>query len=115
MDGIPIEAFQNSFEAKEDLFALVLQIWEQEHVPKDMAIGELIPFFKNKGSSDDFSKYRMIGLINHAMKMLSTQGNYKFLSGNAVRIQERTFDRRCDLYYGQANRLLPDHRYESRD
>ena len=46
LDGIPAEAYQNSDEAKEDLFALVTQIWEQEHVPADMAIGAMVPFFK---------------------------------------------------------------------
>ena len=37
-----------------------------------MALGEMIPIFKNKGSSNDFSKYRMIGLIGHAMKLVSS-------------------------------------------
>jgi hypothetical protein len=72
LDGIPCEAFQSSDEAKEGLFALVTQIWVQEHVPKDITKSEMIPFFKNKGSSNDFLTYRMIGLINHAMKMIST-------------------------------------------
>ena len=72
LDGIPAEAFQNSDAAKEDLFALVTQIWIQEQVPEDMSKSEMIPFYKNKGSSNDFTKYRMIGLINHAMKMVST-------------------------------------------
>ena len=71
LDGIPAEAFQNSEAAKEDLFALVTQIWMQEQVPEDMSKSEMIPFYKNKGSSNDFTKYRMIGLINHAMKMVS--------------------------------------------
>jgi hypothetical protein len=72
LDGIPCEAFQSSDAAKEDLFALVTQIWIQEQVPEAMSKSEMIPFYKNKGSSNDFTKYRMIGLINHAMKMVST-------------------------------------------
>ena len=47
-------------------------VWRQEEVPKAMALGEMIPIFKNKGSSNDFSKYRMIGLIGHAMKLVSS-------------------------------------------
>ena len=37
-----------------------------------MTTGVFVMLFKNKGSSDDCSKYRMICLLPHAYKMLST-------------------------------------------
>ena len=57
--------------AKSDLFELVRREWADEQVPEAMVMGELIPIFKNNGSRDDFTKYRMIGLIPHAGKLLS--------------------------------------------
>ena len=43
-----------------------------EAVPSAMAEGLFVPIFKNKGSADDFSKYRFICLLNHALKLLSS-------------------------------------------
>ena len=71
LDGIPVETYQASPSAKRDLFELVRRVWTDEQVPEAMVMGELIPIFKNKGSRDDFTKYRMIGLIPHAGKLLS--------------------------------------------
>jgi exonuclease III len=71
-DLVPIEAYRASGEAKGDLFALVRRIWKEEDVPEDLVLCELITIFKNKGSSDDYTKYRCIGLLNHAYKVLST-------------------------------------------
>ena len=71
MDVIPVEAYQTSPSAKRDLFDLVRQLWADEQVPEAMVMSELIPIYKYKGSRDDFTKYRMIGLIPHAGKLLS--------------------------------------------
>ena len=46
--------------------------WVGEVVPPAMAEGLIVPIFKNKGSPDDFSKYRFIDLLNHALKILSS-------------------------------------------
>ena len=71
-DKIPVEAYRASEEARGDLFKLIRQIWREEDVPKDMVLAELITIFKNKGSSDDMTKYRCIGLLTHAYKVVST-------------------------------------------
>ena len=55
-DGIPVEAYKSSLGAKRDLFEMMRNVRRQEEVPRAMALGEMIPIFKNKGSSNDFSK-----------------------------------------------------------
>ena len=70
-DGIPIEAYRASESARNDLFQLIRDIWREEDVPAQLTRGVFCPFFKNKGSSEDMSKYRFICLLNHAYKMLS--------------------------------------------
>ena len=57
---------------KKEMFALVRAIWAQEHVPPDMVTGTFVMLFKNKGSKNDCTKYRMICLLPTAYKMVST-------------------------------------------
>jgi hypothetical protein len=71
-DKVPAESFRASAEAKADLFTLLRRIWREEDVPKDIVLAELITIYKGKGSSDDMTKYRCIGLLTHAYKVLST-------------------------------------------
>jgi hypothetical protein len=71
-DKVPVESYRASGEAKADLFTLLRRVWRVEDVPKDMVLAELITIFKGKGSSDDMTKYRCIGLLTHAYKVLST-------------------------------------------
>ena len=71
-DGIPIEVFKASRVAREMLFELVKTIWKEEEVPEELVVGLFITIFKNKGSSNDFTKYRFICLLNHAFKLLSS-------------------------------------------
>ena len=71
-DGIPTEIFKRIPTCKAELFALVRQIWLEEHVPPDMVIGTFVMLFKNKGSKHDCTKYRMICLLPTAYKMVST-------------------------------------------
>ena len=71
VDGIPVEAYRASESAKAALFQLIREIWRKEIVPDTLTRGIFVPFYKNKGSSDDMSKYRFICLLNHAYKVLS--------------------------------------------
>ena len=70
-DGIPVEVFKHSSEAKEAMFEFLQLVWENEKLPENFAQARFVMLFKNKGSSNDPSKYRCIGLLNHAYKILS--------------------------------------------
>ena len=70
-DGVPIEAFKFCQVAKDELFAFLQQIWEEERLPQNFTQAKFVMLFKNKGSHKDPSKYRCIGLLNHSYKILS--------------------------------------------
>ena len=70
-DNIPSEVWQNSTVAQEALFEFLKEVWRKERVPAELALGIFVMIYKNKGSQDDCSKYRAIGLLNHAYKILS--------------------------------------------
>ena len=53
------------------MFELIKLCWDEEDVPVDIVIGIFVTIFKRKGSSENFSKYKFICLLNHAFKMLS--------------------------------------------
>jgi hypothetical protein len=78
-DGIPIEVFDASVVAQAELFGLVKDYWAKEDVPSDAVIGVFVTIFKNKGSSENFSKYRFICLLNHAFKLMSCYLLLKFM------------------------------------
>ena len=46
-------------------------MWDQECVPKSLVLCVFIMLYKKKGSRDDPSMYRALGLLNHAYKVLS--------------------------------------------
>ena len=71
-DGIPAEVWANSVEAKEALFAFLQMIWLKEEVSENLAVCIFIMLYKNRGSKDDFTKYRAIGLLNHSYKIMTT-------------------------------------------
>ena len=48
------------------------EIWRQEVVPAEMTKGVIVMIYKNKGSADDWAKYRTICLLPHALKVMST-------------------------------------------
>ena len=52
----------------------------------DMTTGVFVMLFKNKGSSDDCSKYRMICLLPHAYKMLSTHAIHSAVTSTAIQM-----------------------------
>ena len=70
-DSIPAEVFKNSTLAKHELFFFLRQVWRHECVPKNLVLCMFVMIHKRKGSSDDPSCYRAIGLLNHAYKILS--------------------------------------------
>jgi len=70
-DGIPIEMYQHSPVCRGLLFDLLDKMWLYELVPEDLIQGSFVTIFKNKGSSEDMTKYRFICLLNHASKLLS--------------------------------------------
>ena len=70
-DGIPAEVWQNSSVAKEVLFGFLQKVWNKETVPPNLALCIFVMMYKNKGSPDDCSKYRALGLLNHAYKIMS--------------------------------------------
>ena len=70
-DGIPAEAIKFCPAVKDSLFEIVQKIWELETLPQGFAQANFTMLYKNKGSSNDPSKYRCIALLNHAYKILS--------------------------------------------
>ena len=50
---------------------LIQAIWLTEEVPEEFAKATFVMLYKNKGSSNDPAKYRCIGLLPHAYKLLS--------------------------------------------
>ena len=70
-DGIPITVFQQCPICKKLLIKLLQQIWDEETVPTDFGEAKFVMLFKSKGSADDPTKYRCLGLLNHCYKVLS--------------------------------------------
>ena len=71
MDEIPAEVWKNSKVAKEALFEFLQKVWSKEEVPPNLVVCVFVMIYKNKGSADDPSKYRCLGLLNHSYKTLS--------------------------------------------
>ena len=70
-DGIPVEVYKYSPAAKTLLMDLIKRIWQEESIPNDFGIAVFKMIYKRKGSPDDPSKYRCIGLLNAAYKVFS--------------------------------------------
>ena len=70
-DGIPAEVWQHSAVAREVLFSFLQKVWNKETVPPNLALCIFVMMYKNKGSPDDCTKYRALGLLNHAYKIMS--------------------------------------------
>ena len=71
MDNIPASVYRNSKVCNKLLVQLLQKIWATEEVPEDFAKAQFVMIYKNKGSHNDPSKYRCIGLLNHCYKILS--------------------------------------------
>ena len=65
-DGIPVEVYKLSDPCREMLEQLVRKIWLSEEVPEEFGKAIFTMIFKNKGSSNDPTRYRCIGLLGHA-------------------------------------------------
>ena len=70
-DAIPVEVYKSCPVCMDLLANLIIKIWNTEDVPTDFAQATFVMLFKNKGSSDDPSKYRCLAMLNHAYKVLS--------------------------------------------
>ena len=70
-DGAPAEVWQNSALSKQELFFFLQNVWARECVPKTLVLCMFVMLYKKKGSSDNCSKYRAIGLLNHAYKIMA--------------------------------------------
>lgn len=70
-DNIPGEVYCNCESAARELYELLSIIWEREYVPPELVRAAFVMIFKNKGSHNDPTKYRCIGLLPHAYKILS--------------------------------------------
>ena len=71
-DAIPSEVWKNSIAARDKLFEFLSEVWSKERVPMNLAVCVFIMIYKRKGSHNDCTKYRVIGLLNHAYKIMST-------------------------------------------
>jgi hypothetical protein len=71
MDGFPIEVFKASAVARRQLFRLIRIWWRGEEVPEDLVVGLFVCIYKDNGSTNAFTKYRFICLLNHMFKLLS--------------------------------------------
>ena len=69
--GVSIKAYKYCPELRSTLFDLINEMWESECVPACFSRAKFIILFKQKGSKDDPTKYRCIGLLNHEYKVLS--------------------------------------------
>ena len=68
-DNIPVEVYQGSNVCRELLVQLLQKVWDTEEVPEEFAHASFKMLYKNKGSKDDPSKYRCIGLLTHSFKV----------------------------------------------
>ena len=71
-DSMPIEVFKASATTQKILYSLLDRMWKEEEVLQAFGQAVFVMLYKNKGSTNDPTKYRCIGLLNHAYKVLST-------------------------------------------
>ena len=70
-DGIPGEVYYNCEAAARELYKLPKSKWKHEYVLPELVRASFITVYKQKGSVNDPTKYRCIGLLPHAYKILS--------------------------------------------
>ena len=70
-DGVPATVYKHCPQIRDELFRLTQYMWDNEVVPTSLVTAKFKMLFKNKGSSNNPSKYRCIALLNHAYKVLS--------------------------------------------
>ena len=70
-DDTPIEVYKCVPICEELLVQLIQKIWHDEEVPINFAKATFVMLFKQKGSPNDPTKYRCLGLLNHTYKVLT--------------------------------------------
>ena len=70
-DGIPGEVFVNCEAPARELYRILSMIWKHKYGPSELVHAAFVLLFKNKGNINDPTKYRCIGLLPHAYKILS--------------------------------------------
>ena len=71
-DEVPIEVFKKCPQLADELFRFIEYVWDQEVLPTNLAVARFVMLYKHKGSTNDPTKYRCIGLLNHTYKLLTT-------------------------------------------
>ena len=69
-DTIPVEQYKSSDAATNELYDVLLSIWQEESIPDDFALGDMMMHYKKK-CSNDRRNYRALGLLNHAYKIFA--------------------------------------------
>ena len=70
LDGIPVEVYKRVGTCQLLLYELLCKIWDTEEVTIEFARASFVMLHK-KGSTNDPTKYRCIGLLTHAYKVLA--------------------------------------------
>ena len=89
VDGIPSEVWSNSLgRSQNNTFWIPGKhrnfLWHKEDVPENLSLCRFIMLYKNKGSKDDYTKYRVIGILNYTYNLKSClQSCYVGSSRNA--------------------------------
>ena len=69
-DEVPIEQYQSSQRACRELWEVILSIWDDEQIPEELVLGDMMMLYKKK-SKELRSNYRALGLLNHSYKSFS--------------------------------------------
>ena len=70
-DVIPIEVFKKCPQLADELYSFMVYVWDNEILPTHMVLAKFVMLYKNKRSTNDPSKYRCIGLLNHKYNLLT--------------------------------------------
>ena len=70
-DDIPVIVYKQSEICKDLLVNLLQKVWDTEEVSIKFAHATFVMLYKHKGSKNDPTKYRCIGLLNHCYKILT--------------------------------------------
>ena len=70
-DRIPAKLYKQSPYCQTLLRQLIQKMWLEEEIPTAFARATFVMLHKNKGSKDDPTKYRCIGLLNHSYKVFN--------------------------------------------
>ena len=70
-DRIPAKLYKQSPRCQTLLRQLIQKMWLEEEIPTAFARATFVMLRKNKGSTDDPTKYRCIGLLNHSYKVFN--------------------------------------------